>query len=109
MVVLVARTTISIYVIRGFLSALGGIVYSFYTFSGYSLVAVGLELDAIAAVIIGGTLLTGGSGYVVGTLIGVLIFGVIQSYISFDGTLNSWWTKTVNGCCCSTLSRCSAS
>ena len=93
----VARTTIAIYAISGFLSALGGIVYSFYTFSGYSLAAVGTELDAIAAVVIGGTLLTGGSGYVVGTLIGVLIMGVIQTYISFDGTLNSWWTKIVIG------------
>lgn len=93
----VARTTISIYAISGFLSALGGIVYSFYTFSGYSLAAVGMELDAIAAVVIGGTLLTGGSGYVIGTVIGVLIMGVIQTYISFDGTLNSWWTKIVIG------------
>ncbi|WGL16064.1 sugar ABC transporter permease YjfF [Microbulbifer bruguierae] len=93
----VARTTISIYAISGVLSALGGIVYSFYTFSGYSLAAVGMELDAIAAVVIGGTLLSGGSGYVVGTLIGVLIMGVIQTYISFDGTLNSWWTKIVIG------------
>lgn len=93
----VARTTISVYAISGFLSALGGIVYTFYTFSGYSLTGVGLELDAIAAVVIGGTLLTGGSGYVIGTLIGVLIMGVIQTYISFDGTLNSWWTKIVIG------------
>ncbi|WP_346839548.1 galactofuranose ABC transporter, permease protein YjfF [Microbulbifer sp. SAOS-129_SWC] len=93
----VARTTIVIYAISGFLSALGGIVYSFYTFSGYSLAAVGTELDAIAAVVIGGTLLSGGSGYVLGTLIGVLIMGVIQTYISFDGTLNSWWTKIVIG------------
>ncbi|MCW8126564.1 galactofuranose ABC transporter, permease protein YjfF [Microbulbifer halophilus] len=93
----VARTTISIYAISGFLSALAGIVYSFYTFSGYSLAAVGMELDAIAAVVIGGTLLTGGSGYVIGTLIGVLIMGIIQTYISFDGTLNSWWTKIVIG------------
>ncbi|MGL6159857.1 galactofuranose ABC transporter, permease protein YjfF [Microbulbifer sp.] len=93
----VAQTTITIYAISGFLSALGGIVYTFYTFSGYSLTGVGLELDAIAAVVIGGTLLTGGSGYVIGTLVGVLIMGVIQTYISFDGTLNSWWTKIVIG------------
>lgn len=93
----VARTTVSIYAISGFLSALAGIVYSFYTFSGYSLAAVGMELDAIAAVVIGGTLLSGGSGFVVGTVIGVLIMGVIQTYISFDGTLNSWWTKIFIG------------
>jgi galactofuranose transport system permease protein len=92
-----ARTTVMIYAISGFLSALSGIVFSFYTFSGYALAGVGLELDAIAAVVIGGTLLSGGVGFVFGTLIGVLIMGVIQTYISFDGTLNSWWTKIVIG------------
>src|SRR5690606_10278372 len=92
-----AQTTIGIYALSSFLAALAGIVYSFYTFSGYSLAAVGVELDAIAAVVIGGTLLTGGYGYVVGTLVGVLIMGVVQTYISFDGTLSSWWTKIVIG------------
>ena len=92
-----ARTTIAIYATSSFLATLSGIVYSFYTFSGYSLAAVGVELDAIAAVVIGGTLLTGGYGYVIGTLIGVLIMGVVQTYISFDGTLSSWWTKIVIG------------
>ena len=57
----------------------------------------GLELDAIAAVVIGGTLLTGGVGYVVGTLFGVLILGIIQTLIMFDGTLSSWWTRIVIG------------
>lgn len=92
-----AQTTIRIYALSSFLAALAGIVYSFYTFSGYSLAAVGVELDAIAAVVIGGTLLTGGYGYVAGTLIGVLIMGVVQTYISFEGTLSSWWTKIVIG------------
>lgn len=92
-----ARTTIAIYATSSFLAALSGIVYSFYTFSGYSLAAVGVELDAIAAVVIGGTLLTGGYGYVAGTLIGVMIMGIVQTYISFDGTLSSWWTKIVIG------------
>jgi predicted ABC-type sugar transport system permease subunit len=59
--------------------------------------ALGVELDAIAAVVIGGTLLTGGSGYVFGTLVGVMIMGLIQTYISFHGSLNSWWTKIVIG------------
>ncbi|WP_041524143.1 galactofuranose ABC transporter, permease protein YjfF [Gilvimarinus agarilyticus] len=93
----IARTTIAVYALSSFLAALAGIVFSFYTFSGYSLAAVGVELDAIAAVVIGGTLLTGGYGYVVGTLFGVLIMGVVQTYISFDGTLSSWWTKIVIG------------
>jgi simple sugar transport system permease protein len=56
-----------------------------------------MELDAIAAVVIGGTLLTGGTGYVIGTLFGVLILGIIQTLITFDGTLSSWWTKIVIG------------
>lgn len=55
------------------------------------------ELDAILAVVIGGTLLTGGVGYVVGTFFGVLIQGVIQTIISFEGTLSSWWTRIVIG------------
>ncbi|ACE83346.1 galactofuranose ABC transporter, permease protein YjfF [Cellvibrio japonicus] len=92
-----AQTTIAIYAISSLLATLAGIIYSFYTFSGYSLAAVGVELDAIAAVVIGGTLLTGGYGYLFGTLIGVLIMGVVQTYISFDGTLSSWWTKIVIG------------
>ena len=92
-----AQTTIAIYAISSLLATLAGIIYSFYTFSGYSLAAVGVELDAIAAVVIGGTLLTGGYGYMFGTLIGVLIMGVVQTYISFDGTLSSWWTKIVIG------------
>lgn len=93
----VARTTIGVYMLSSILATLAGIVYSLYTRSGYPLAAVGLETDAIAAVVVGGTLLTGGVGYVAGTFIGVLIQGVIQTYITFDGTLNSWWTKIVIG------------
>ena len=93
----VGKTLIGVYALNSFLAALAGIVFTFYTFSGYSLAAVGVELDAIAAVVIGGTLLTGGYGFVVGTLFGVLIMGVVQTYISFDGTLSSWWTKIVIG------------
>ncbi|QDL94410.1 sugar ABC transporter permease YjfF (plasmid) [Paroceanicella profunda] len=93
----VGRTTVGIYALSGFLAGLGGIVFSLYTSAGYSLAAVGVELDAIAAVVIGGTLLTGGSGFIAGTLIGVLIMGLIQTYIIFDGTLSSWWTKIVIG------------
>jgi ribose/xylose/arabinose/galactoside ABC-type transport system permease subunit len=93
----IGRTTILVYALSSFLATLGGIVYSLYTKSGYPLAAVGLELDAIAAVVIGGTLLTGGVGYVAGTFIGIMIQGVIQTYITFDGTLNSWWTKIAVG------------
>ena len=93
----VARTTIAIYALSSFLAGLSGIVYSLYTSSGYPLAAVGVELDTIAAVVIGGTLLSGGFGFMLGTLVGVFIQGMIQTYIVFDGTLSSWWTKIVIG------------
>lgn len=93
----VGRTKIAVYTLSGFCSALAGIVFTFYMLSGYGLHAMGLELDAIASVVIGGTLLTGGVGYVLGTFFGVLIQGVIQTIISFEGTLSSWWTKIVIG------------
>jgi simple sugar transport system permease protein len=57
----------------------------------------GLELDAIAAVVIGGTLLSGGVGGPVGTLLGILVFGIIQTAISFEGSLSSWWARIVVG------------
>lgn len=91
------RTTVLIYGFSGLMAGLSGIVFSIYTGSGYSLATVGTELTAIAAVVIGGTLLTGGAGYVFGTLVGVLTMGLIQTYIVFDGTLSSWWTKIVIG------------
>ncbi len=93
----VRSTVVGVYTLSGFCSALAGVVFTFYMLSGYGLHAVGLELDAIAAVVIGGTLLTGGVGYVAGTLFGVLTLGVIQTLIAFDGTLSSWWTRIVIG------------
>jgi simple sugar transport system permease protein len=93
----VDRTVIAVYVLSGFCAALAGVVMTLYMLSGYSLHGSGLELDAIAAVVIGGTLLRGGIGYVAGTFVGVLILGVIQTLIAFDGTLSSWWTRIVAG------------
>jgi simple sugar transport system permease protein len=93
----VARTTVGVYMLSSALAALAGIVFSLYTSAGYPLAAVGVELDAISAVVIGGTLLTGGYGFVVGTFIGVMLLGLVQTYIIFDGSLSSWWTKIVIG------------
>jgi len=93
----VRRTKISVYAISGFCAALAGIGFSLYTSAGNASAATGLELDAIASVVIGGTLLSGGVGSVVGTFFGVLLLGVIQTAISFEGTLSSWWTKIVTG------------
>lgn len=93
----IGRTVIGVYMLSSIFATLAGIVYALYTRSGYPRAAIGVELDAIAAVVIGGTLLTGGVGYVAGTFIGILIQGVIQTYVNFDGTLNSWWAKIVIG------------
>lgn len=89
----VGRTKVLVYGLSGFCSALSGVVFSFYMLSGYGLHAMGLEMDAIASAVIGGTPLTGGVGFVTGTVFGVLIQGVIQTLIMFQGTLSSWWTK----------------
>jgi ribose/xylose/arabinose/galactoside ABC-type transport system permease subunit len=93
----VGRSTIAVYMLSSVLAGVAGIVFSLYTSSGYSLSAVGVELDAIAAAVIGGTLLSGGYGFVFGTFIGVLIQGLIQTYITFDGSLSSWWAKIATG------------
>jgi len=89
----VGRTKITVYSFSGFCSALAGIVFSISLLAGYGQFATGLELDAIASVVMGGTLLTGGVGSVIGTLFGVLIEGTIISILQYNGTLSSWWTR----------------
>ncbi|MBN2527743.1 MAG: sugar ABC transporter permease YjfF [Deltaproteobacteria bacterium] len=93
----VGRTKIMVYAFSGFCSALGGIVYTFYLQSGYALAGVGMELNVIAAVVIGGTLLTGGAGFIEGTLVGVLILGLIDTILNFYGQLSSWWFRIFIG------------
>lgn len=93
----VKKTKIIVYMLNGLLASLSGVVFSLYMLSGYSLHAQGGELDAIASCVIGGTLLSGGVGNVIGTLFGVLILGVIQTLIMFQGTLSSWWTRIAIG------------
>ena len=93
----VGRITIAIYAFSGFMAALAGVVFSIYTGAGYALSGVGVELEAIAAVVIGGALLTGGSGGMIGSFFGVMIQGLILTYITFEGSLTSWWAKIVIG------------
>lgn len=93
----VAKTKVLIYTLSGICSSIAGILFSFYMLSGYTMHAFGAEMDAIASAVIGGTPLTGGAGYVIGTLFGVLINGTIQDLIMFQGTLSSWWTKITIG------------
>jgi simple sugar transport system permease protein len=94
----VPRTKIGVYVVCGFCASLGSLLYTFNAVqSGNPLHAIGMELDTIAAVAIGGTLLTGGYGFVIGSLLGVLVLGTISSLVKFNGTLNSGWTRIATG------------
>jgi simple sugar transport system permease protein len=89
----VTQTRVLVYAFSGLCSSLAGIVWSFAYTSGYGAYAPSMEMDAIASVVMGGTLLTGGVGNVIGTLFGVLINGTIVSVLQFNGTLSSWWTR----------------
>lgn len=90
------RTRILVYVISGTCAGIAGILFALYTKSGFNLTGIGMELDAIASVVIGGTLLAGGYGFVLGSGIGVLVYGLIQVLIAREG-LDSWWTKVFIG------------
>ena len=93
----IRRTIVSIYALGGFYSALGGVIYALYTSSGYPLAGTGNELNAIASVVLGGTLLTGGIGMVAGTLFGGMILGLIATLINFNGSLNGAWIMICSG------------
>lgn len=92
----VARTKVLVYVISGVCAGLAGLVLTAYSGAGYPRNGIGTELDVIAAVVIGGTLLTGGTGYMLGSLIGVLVYGTIKTVISFQGAEQSW-TRIIIG------------
>jgi hypothetical protein len=93
----VDRVKLTVYTFNGFCSALAGLAFSAFVFSGHGLYAPGFELDVIASVVMGGTMLTGGAGYVFGTLFGVMVLAVTQALIQFIGSLSSWWTRIVIG------------
>lgn len=86
----VARVKVAVYVISGVCGGLAGLLLTAYSGAGYPRYGIGTELDAIAAVVIGGTILTGGRGYVVGSLVGVFVYGTIKTIISFMGAEQSW-------------------
>ena len=93
----VNRTKMLVYTFNGFCSALAGLALALFVESGHGLYASGFELDVIASVVMGGTMLSGGYGYVFGTLFGVMVLSVTQVLIQFIGSLSSWWTKIVIG------------
>lgn len=91
----VVRTKLLAYVISGVCAGLAGVIFTAYTGASYPLNGIGTELDTIAAVVIGGTLLTGGSGFVLGSMIGVFVYGTIKTVISFLGVEQSWTRITI--------------
>jgi ribose/xylose/arabinose/galactoside ABC-type transport system permease subunit len=93
----VARVKVGVYLMSGLLAGFGGMMSAAQASSGVTIVGVGLELSAISAVVIGGTLLTGGAGSIGGTLAGVALLGVIQNIINQIGSLNSSYQAVVNG------------
>lgn len=93
----VARTKVLVYGFNGLCSALAGIAYALYVKSGWNLALQGSELDVISCCVIGGIMLSGGVGYMQGTLLGVLLKATIPAIITFNGTMNSWWAKIFTG------------
>lgn len=93
----IARLTTAMYTVSGLLAGLAGVLVAARSSSGQSTIGVGLELQAIAAVVIGGTLLTGGLGSIAGTLAGVLLLNVINNVINQVGTLSSYFQQVVSG------------
>ena len=93
----VRRVTVWLYILSSLTAALGGVLYAGRFSAGAAQAGEPLLLDSIAAVVIGGTLLTGGTGYLLGTVLGVMVLGLTQTIISFEGTLSSWWTKIFIG------------
>ena len=93
----VARTKVMVYGFNGFCSVLAGIAYVLYVKSGWNLALQGAELDVISSCVIGGVMLSGGVGYMVGTMFGVLLKATIPAIITFNGNMNSWWAKIFTG------------
>ncbi len=93
----IARVKTAMYLVSGLLAGLSGLLVAARSSSGQSTIGVGLELQAIAAVVIGGTLLTGGAGSIMGTLAGVLLLNVINNVINQVGTLSSYFQQVVSG------------
>jgi len=93
----VNRVVIGVYTLSGALAGLAGVILSSRLGTGQPVAGTGWELDAIAAVVVGGTLLTGGQGGVGSTLVGVLLLGVIFNLFNLEGTISPWWQLVLRG------------
>jgi ribose transport system permease protein len=93
----VGRVTMSVYALSGALAGLAGVILASRLGAGQPVAGQGSELEAIAAVVVGGTLLTGGQGSVVFTLVGVLLLGVIFNIFNLEGSISPWWQQVLRG------------
>jgi len=93
----VDRVLIATYALSGALAGLAGVVLAARLGAGQPVAGTGWELDAIAAVVVGGTLLSGGQGGVGFTLVGVLLLGVIFNLFNLEGTITPWWQGVLRG------------
>ena len=92
----VGRTLALVYVASGALAGLGGVVLAGRLDSAQPIAAAGLELNAIAAVVIGGASLFGGKGSMLGTLLGVLIIGLINNGLTLKN-VQPFWVQFIQG------------
>ena len=93
----VDRVVVRAYALSGALAGLAGLVLAARLGAGQPVAGTGWELDAIAAVVVGGTLLTGGQGGAGATLAGVLLLGVIFNLLNLEGTVSPWWQWVLRG------------
>ena len=93
----VSRTIILTYSLSGLMAGISGLMMCSRTGAAYPLAGNGWEMNAIAAVVLGGTMMSGGVGNVIGTFFGTLIIGCISNMINLEGTLGSSWQYIING------------
>ncbi|MBT2483655.1 MULTISPECIES: ABC transporter permease [unclassified Microbacterium] len=93
----VARTKVMVYVISGSLAGIAAVLYTARLGTAQNITGIGWELDAIAAAVIGGTLLTGGYGYVLGSVVGALVLGLMNVLITRDGSIPPEMTTIITG------------
>ena len=93
----VDRVLVGTYMLSGALAGLAGVMLAARLGAGQPVAGTGWELDAIAAVVVGGTLLTGGQGGAGHTLVGVLLLGVILNLLNLEGTFSAWWQYVIRG------------
>lgn len=93
----VGRVTVGVYTLSGAMAGLAGVLLASRLGTGQPVAAVGWELDAIAAVVVGGTLLTGGQGGIGSTFVGMLLLALIFNIFNLEGWISPWWQLVLRG------------